>query len=125
MNESLKEICKFNCQPITAFRQNKNPKVLIRSNKFEKNKVKKKTNTEIKPGKCSPCLTNLRSLCCQQVRKKATFKSQQTEKTYKIFHNVNCTSSYVVYLMEYFLCNKQYVGKAEISFNIRLIIEKI
>ena len=41
MNESLKEICKFNCQPITAFRQNKNPKELIRSNKFEKNKVKK------------------------------------------------------------------------------------
>ena len=39
INESLKEI--FNCQPITAFRRNKNLKELIGSNKIEKNKVKK------------------------------------------------------------------------------------
>ena len=44
INESLKEI--FNYQPITAFRQNKTLKELIGSNKIEKNKVKKQTNTE-------------------------------------------------------------------------------
>ena len=39
---------------------------------------------------------------------------------YKIFHNVNCANSYVIYLMECSLGNKQYVGKAETSFNVRL-----
>ena len=37
-----------------------------------------------------------------------------------IFHNVNCASSYVIYFMECILCNKQYVGKAETTFNTRL-----
>ena len=46
INDSLKEI--FNCQSVTTFRRNKNLKELIESNKIEKNKVKKKTNTDIK-----------------------------------------------------------------------------
>ena len=46
INECLKEI--LNCQSITAFRPNKNLKELIGSDKIEKNKVKKKTITEIK-----------------------------------------------------------------------------
>ena len=40
INESLKEI--FNCQPITAFRRNKNLKKLIGSNNMEENKVEKR-----------------------------------------------------------------------------------
>ena len=45
--ESLKEI--FNCQPVTAFRRNRNMKKLTGSNKIEKNNNnKKKTNTETK-----------------------------------------------------------------------------
>ena len=110
INESLKKI--FNCQPIAAFRGNKNLKELIESNKIEKNKVKKRQIQKLKPGKCFPCLTNLRSLCCKQVRKTTTFKSQQTKKI------CNCASSYVIYLMGCILCNKQYVGKVETSFNI-------
>ena len=52
--------------------------------------------------------------------KTTTFKSQQIIKIYKIFHNVNCASSYVIYLMKCHLSYKQYKGKAETSFNIRL-----
>ena len=63
---------------------------------------------------------NLSSLFCKQIRKKTTFKSQQTKKIYKIFHNVNCASSYVMHLIGCILCNKQYVGKAETSLSIRL-----
>ena len=63
INKSLKEI--FNCQPITAFRRNKNLKELIGGNKIEKNKVKKRQIQKLKSSKCSPCLTNLRSLCCK------------------------------------------------------------
>ena len=37
-----------------------------------------------------------------------------------MFHNVKYARSYVIYLMESILCNKQYVGKAETSLNIRL-----
>ena len=118
INESLKEI--FTCQSITAFRQNKNLKELIGSNKFEKNTTKKRQIQKLKPGKYSPCLKIIRSLCCKQVRKTTTFKSQQTKKIYKIFHNVNCASSYVIYLMECILCNQQYLRKSEINFNIRL-----
>ena len=75
---------------------------------------------KLKLGKCSPCLINLKSLCSKQVQKRTTFKSQQTKKIYKIFHNINCASSYVIYLMECILYNKQHVGKAQTSSNIRL-----
>ena len=118
INKSLKEI--LNCQPITSLRWNKSLKELIGSNKIEKNKVDKRQVQKLKPGKWSPCLTNLRSLCCKQVRKATTFKRQQIKKIYKIFHNVNCASSYVVYLTKHILCNKQYIGKVETSFNISL-----
>ena len=40
INEYLKEI--FNCQPITAFRRNKNLKEFIGSKKIEKNKVNRR-----------------------------------------------------------------------------------
>ena len=49
-----------------------------------------------------------------------TFISQQTKRKFKIYHQVNCKSEYVVYLMECALCNKKCVGKAETAFNIRL-----
>ena len=78
INESLKEI--FDCQPITAFRQNKNLTELIGSNKIEKNKVKKRQLQKLKPGKCSPYLTNLRSLCCKQIQKKLVLKINKSKK---------------------------------------------
>ena len=46
-----------------------------------------------------------------------TFKSQQTKKIYKIFHKVNSTSSYVIFLMECILCNMQYLGISETNYN--------
>ena len=46
--------------------------------------------------------------------------SQQTNVICKIFHNVNCGTIYVIYLMKSIFFNKQYIGKAKISFNIKL-----
>ena len=57
-----------------------------------------------------------RCLCCQQLISTTTFKNNQTNKTFKIYHRVNCKSSY---LLESFICNIQYVGKSETPFNIR------
>ena len=74
----------------------------------------------MKKGKCSPCSANNRILCCKQVISSSPFKSQQTNKSYTIFHEVNCSSAYVIYLMECTLCKKQYVGMLGTNFNIRL-----
>ena len=74
----------------------------------------------MKKGKCPPCSVNNMTFCCKQVISSSTFKSQQTNKSYTIFNEVNGSSAYVIYLMECTLQNKQLVGKSETSFNIRL-----
>ena len=109
-----------NISKVVPFRRNKNFKELIASDKIEQNKVKKYNNI-IKKSKYSPCSVNNSSLCCKQsVISSPTFKSQQINKSYTTFHKVKCSSGYGIYLMEYTLCKKQYVGKSGTSFNIRL-----
>ena len=44
------------------------------------------------------------SLCCTQVLNTKTFMSQQTKRTFNIFHKLTCKSQYVIYLMECILC---------------------
>ena len=87
--ESLKEI--FNYQPATAFKRNKNLQELIGRNKLQTNKVKKRQIQKLKTDKRSPFLINSRSFCCKKKRKTTTFKSQQTQKIYMMFHQVNCS----------------------------------
>ena len=41
-------------------------------------------------------------------------------KTFKIYQWVNCKSSFVIYLLECYNCNIQYVAKSETPFNTRL-----
>ena len=117
INKAFKEF--FQNEPVTAFRRNKNLKELIGSNKIEYDKLGKHNNI-LKKGKYSPCSVNNRTLCCKQVISSSTIKSQQTNKSHTIFHEVNYSSAYVIYLMEFTLCKKQYIGKLEASFNIRL-----
>ena len=45
---------------------------------------------------------------------------QQHLKVIKPTKCLNCKSSFVIYLQEYYLGNIQYVGKSETPFNIRL-----
>ena len=63
---------------------------------------------------------NKSSLCCTQVVNTKTFESCQTNRTFKIFHKLNCKSSFVIYLMKCAFCEIQYVGKVETLFNIQL-----
>ena len=109
----------FQEEPITAFTRNKNLKELIGSNCTKNIKVKRAKNT-FSRGKLCPCLSKTGNLCCRQLTSTTTFTSQQTKRKFKIHHKVNCKSEYIIYLMECMLCNKQYVGKAETAFNIRL-----
>ena len=66
------------------------------------------------PCNSTPCL------CCQQLFSTATIKSNETNKTFKIYHRVNCKGSCVVCLLECYTCNIQYVGKSETPFNLRI-----
>ena len=83
----------------------------IGTNKIEKNKVKKKRQIQkLKPGKCSPCLTNLSHSAARKYEKQL-FLRVNKPKRFMILRNVNYASSSIIYLMEHILRNKQYVGK--------------
>ena len=49
-----------------------------------------------------------------------TFTSQQTKRTFNIFHKLTWKSQYVIYLMECILRKIQYVGKSKTPFYWRL-----
>ena len=117
INPNLSEI--FENQPISAFRRNKNLRDIISTKLIENSKVQKKFTNKIQ-GKCKPCLANNRTLCSKQILHTTTFRSNQTKRIFHIYHNLNCKSKYVIYLLECTKCKIQYVGKAETEFNIRL-----
>ena len=116
INEDLKHT--FKDPPIYAYRRNKNLRDLIGQTTLVNNKVVRRK--ELKTGTCRPCLTRYNNLCCKHISSTSSFKSNQTNETFKIFHNTNCRSDYVVYLLECRKCKIQYVGKTETPFNVRL-----
>ena len=71
-------------------------------------------------GYWKPCNSKLNNLCCTQVQSTNTFKNTVTHKTFKMYNKLNCKSKYLIYLMECMLYNKQYTGKSETTFNLRL-----
>ena len=109
----------FEKPPLLSFRRNKNLKDLIGSNVIENGKIKKRVTPKIK-GKCSPCFSSKKNLCCNQIKDTTTFQSNQTKKIFDIYHNVNCKSKHIIYLLECLQCKIQYVGKSETEFNLRI-----
>ena len=116
INEELKQA--FTHSPKLVYRRNKNLRDFIGQTTIKNNKVQKRK--ELKPGKCRPCLTSIRNLCCRQITSTSSFTSSQTGKDFKIYHNTTCRSKNIIYLMECRKCKTQYVGKSETAFNIRL-----
>ena len=92
---------------------------MIGGNTIEKNK-KLLTTNKFTNGKCSPCFSNSRTLCCKQVIKTEHFKSNQTKRTFRISQKTICKSNFIIYLLECKLRKIQYVGKGETVFNIQL-----
>ena len=109
----------FEQEPLKAYRRNKNLGDFIGSKKILDGKVVCKNNSK-KQLYCRPCITRRDNICCQQVLKTNTFTSYRTGETFKIFHQLNCKSSHLIYLLQCRICQLQYVGKSETSFNIRL-----
>ena len=117
VNENLKEI--FKNEPITAFKQNKNIQEIIRTHWIENGRIKKDLKT-LEEGNCTLWRSKAGNVCCKQVKTTTAFKSQQTNKTWKIFHNTICKTEYAIYLLKCIICNLQYVRENETPFNIRL-----
>ena len=109
----------FEQEPLIAYRRNKNLVDLIGSKKILDGKVVRENNRK-KQLYCRPCLTRRDNICCRQVLKINTFTSYRTGETFKMFHQLNCKSSHLIYLLQSRICQLQYVGKSETSFNIRL-----
>ena len=86
----------FEQEPLIAYRRSKNLGDLIGSNKILDGKIVCKNNSK-KQLYCRPCLTRRANICCHQVLKTNTFTSYTTGETFKIFHQVNCKSSHLIY----------------------------
>ena len=110
-NQSRKNISAL---AVTVFRKGTSLKQIIGTNTIHNSEKLITTKNNSHAGKCAPC--NLtRCLCCQQL-----ISINQTNKKFKIYHRVNFKSSFVIYLLECYIWNIQYVGKPETPFNIRL-----
>ena len=79
-----------------------------------------KKNLTILNGASMPCSFARPSLCCPQVLNTQLFTSQQTKKTFNIFHKLTRKIQYVIYLMACILSKIQYGEKSETLFNLRL-----
>ena len=115
INPKLQET--FQNNPFVAFKRNKSFQKLLGGHVIKNGKVFK-VHSKNRKGKSEPCNTSKPSLCCKQVINTSTFRSYQTQQLYTIFHKLNCKNKFIIYLMECASCRVQYVGKAEIAFNI-------
>ena len=80
----------FRTLPIIAFRKGTSLKQLIGTNTIHNNEKPIKTKNNHHTGKCVPCNAT-RRLSCQQPISTTTFKSNQTNKTFKIYHRGGLT----------------------------------
>ena len=111
----------FSEPPIISYRRSKTVRDMIGSNEIINNKVRRnfKLNKHHSITFCKPCNTK-GCLCCNQLKCTSELKSSITNRTYKIFHEINCKSKFVTYLLECKQCKLQYIGKSVWQFNIRL-----
>ena len=117
ISDSVKQ--SFKEKPFIAYRRNRNLRDILGQTTIINNQVKRKK--DLKKGKSSQCLSKYaNSLCCKQMESTTTFRSNITKQKFDIYHNSNCRSRFVIYLMECRKCKIQYVGKTTTQFNIRL-----
>ena len=96
----------FDKKPMITYKRNKN-------HTLQSGKVLKIHLRIINSDSKSCNTTTKLSLCCTQVVNTKTFENYQTKSTFKIFHKLNCKSSFANCLMECTLSKIKYVGKAE------------
>ena len=117
LDPALKEM--FEQPPMMAFRRNRNIGDFLNSKRFHNNEVARKDRQHTVRS-CKPCRPDRKYKCCKQLQETKSFKSNATVKTYDIYHETNCNSKYVIYLLECTKCNIQYVGKSETELKYRI-----
>ena len=117
INQEFKDV--FQEPPILAFRRNRNFCDLLGCKNIVEGKLQRLSKKK-KIGFSTKCFSKSGNLCCKQVVHKQYFKSIVTRKTYHIFHDLNCKSKLLIYLVECRIYRIQYIGKSETEFNIRL-----
>ena len=110
----------FKNKPMLAFRRNVNLGDIIGQKNLTEGKIIRKKRLQLKEGQCKPCHSRSDNLCCKQIQTTKKFTSTKTKEEFKIYHQVNCKSKFVIYLMECCKCKLQYVGKSEHPMNIRI-----
>ena len=117
LDPELKKV--FKDPPMMAFKRNRNLGDMLGSKQLSNSKVvrQKKTNCT---KRCQPCTVDRAKKCCKQIKDTTMFKSSVTGKEYQIYHDGNCQSENIVYLMECSICNIQYVGKTQTSLERRI-----
>ena len=75
----------FQATPMIAFKRSRNLQEIIGGHTVKQGKVFQKNLARIN-GKSVPCSSTRPSLCCTQVLNTQTFMSQQTKRTFNIFH---------------------------------------
>ena len=77
----------FKDTPMIAFKRSKNLQEIIGGHTVKQGKVFKKNLTRLN-GNSMPCSSKRPSLCCTQVLNTQTFASQQTKRTFNVFHKL-------------------------------------
>ena len=92
---------------------------MIGSNNIRNNKVIHRKPTIKSTKLCQP--HNMKNnLCCKHLKSTNSFTSFTTKKTRKIYHESNCRSKNLIYLLEYTSCEKQNVEKSDRPFYFSL-----
>ena len=114
------QICRktFSTLPVINFRKGTNLKQIIGTNTIYNNENLIKTRNNHYSGKRVP-LNPKSCFCFQKLISTTTFKRNQTNKAFKIYHKVNCKTSFDIYLLECYICKIQYPDKSKTPFKIR------
>ena len=104
----------FNKPPLVAYRR---PKSL--RDRLVRSRFVNETPQNFIPKGCRACE---RTVCswCKKINQTTTFTSPNNNKTFTIFHTMDCQSSWIIYIIECNICKLQYIGKSETAFNLRL-----
>ena len=63
--------------------------------------MRKNNENHKQSGKCSPCVSRLYNLCCDQVKQTDLFKSYRRNQVFKFLYDLGCKISYIYSNVEY------------------------
>ena len=111
-NERCQYVSKMN--PQVVYKRNKNLKDILVRAKYRSGETHCTSRNEQNVLKCGSCSW------CNKISEGSKFKSYTTGIEYRVYHKMNCTSPWVIYLCSCKVHKKQYVGKSKPKLNIRM-----